>query len=117
MRTQNALGAVFQPPTARPIQPASCRSLSLSLFQNANLAPCGSDPDASWGTRGTHNWGPLWSLARPESLAHVYQSHSETTPPGPAGRRLCTLDEGSPEAVPGDPQFSHPILQGPVSAF
>lgn len=51
MRTQDASGAVFQPPTARPMQPASCRSLSLSLFQNANLAPCGADPDASWGTR------------------------------------------------------------------
>lgn len=67
------------PPTARPLQPASCRPLSLSLFQNANVAPCGADPDASWGTRGTHNGDPCGSLARPESLAHVYQSHSETS--------------------------------------
>lgn len=117
MRTQDALGAVFQPPTACPMQPASCRSLSLSLFQNANLAPCGADPDASWGTRGTHNGDPCGSLARLESLAHVYQSHSETTPPGPAGRRLCTMDEGSPGGVPDDPQLCHPLLQGPVRAF
>uniref|UniRef100_A0A8C6I4Z0 Actin-binding LIM protein 2 n=1 Tax=Mus spicilegus TaxID=10103 RepID=A0A8C6I4Z0_MUSSI len=63
-------------------------------LRNANLAPCGADPDASWGTRGTHNGDPRGSLAWPESLAHVDQSHSETTPPGPAGRRLCTMDEG-----------------------
>lgn len=102
------------------MQPASCRPLSLSLFQNANLAPCGADPDASWGTRGTHNGDLCESLARPESLAHVYQSHSETTPPGPAGRRLCTIDQRFPGVGGGyllSPQLSHPMLQGPVMAF
>lgn len=37
---------------ARPPTRAACLlPPSLFLFQNANLAPCGADPDASWGTR------------------------------------------------------------------
>uniref|UniRef100_A0A452RFR1 Actin binding LIM protein family member 2 n=1 Tax=Ursus americanus TaxID=9643 RepID=A0A452RFR1_URSAM len=31
--------------------------------RNANLAPCGADPDASWGTRGTRRGDPCGSLA------------------------------------------------------
>lgn len=43
--------------------PAACLlPPSLFLFQNANLASCGADPDASWGTRGTRSGDPhgLW---------------------------------------------------------
>lgn len=49
---------------ARPPGPATCLlPPSLFLFQNANLAPCGADPDASWGTRGTRRGDPCGSLA------------------------------------------------------
>lgn len=42
-----------------PTPPPACLLLpSLFLFQNANLAPCGADPDASWGARGTRRGDP-----------------------------------------------------------
>lgn len=59
-------------------QPASCRPLF--LLQNANLAPCGADPDASWGTRGTRSRDPWGLWLGQGSRTRPHKPHSETTP-------------------------------------
>lgn len=45
-------------PGPLPALQPSLAALSLFLFQNANVAPCGADPDASWGMRGTRSGDP-----------------------------------------------------------
>lgn len=79
-------------PHATCLLPAS---LSFS-FPECQPGTLWSRPGCQLGHARYTQWDPCGSLARPESLAHVCQSHSETIPPGPAGRRLCTMDEGSP---------------------
>lgn len=62
--------------------PAACLlPPSLSLFQNANLAPCGADPDASWGTRGTRSRDPCGLWLGQGALTRSHRAHSETPPP------------------------------------
>uniref|UniRef100_A0A8C2ML82 Actin-binding LIM protein 2 n=1 Tax=Cricetulus griseus TaxID=10029 RepID=A0A8C2ML82_CRIGR len=46
-------------PYSKPDSLPGPRKDGLDL-RNANLAPCGADPDASWGTRGTHNGTPIY---------------------------------------------------------
>ena len=62
------------PPATCPLPP------SLFLFQNANLAPCGADLDASWGMRGTGSGDPVGLWLGQGSLTGFHKFRSETTP-------------------------------------
>uniref|UniRef100_A0A2I2ZL05 Actin binding LIM protein family member 2 n=1 Tax=Gorilla gorilla gorilla TaxID=9595 RepID=A0A2I2ZL05_GORGO len=52
---QRMAGDSFHSPLAKSPDPTFS-----STGSNANLAPCGADPDASWGMRGTQSGDPIY---------------------------------------------------------
>ncbi|XP_054409639.2 actin-binding LIM protein 2 isoform X1 [Pongo abelii] len=52
--------------------------------RNANLAPCGADPDASWGMRGTQSGDPVGLWLGQGSLTHSTRLVLKTPRPRPA---------------------------------
>lgn len=79
------------------LYPATCPlPPSLFLFQNANLAPCGADLDASWGTRGTGSGDPVGLWLGQGSLTGFHEFRSETTPDqGRWQKALSIVESGS----------------------
>ncbi|XP_077859239.1 actin-binding LIM protein 2 isoform X8 [Macaca mulatta] len=55
--------------------------------RNANLAPCGADPDASWGMRGTRSGDPVGLWLGQGSLTH--STSLLLKPPRPQPAEIC----------------------------
>ncbi|XP_064344463.1 actin-binding LIM protein 2 isoform X13 [Camelus dromedarius] len=84
--------------------------------RNANLAPCGADLDASWGTRGTGSGDPVGLWLGQGSLTCFYKSHSETSPPrqlAEASRRRGVGESGGAHLPASSSQGSPSILTLP----
>ncbi|XP_072868638.1 actin-binding LIM protein 2 isoform X5 [Chlorocebus sabaeus] len=61
--------------------------------RNANLAPCGADPDASWGMRGTRSGDPVGLWLGQGSLTH--STSLLLKPPRPQPAEICRA--GTPQ--------------------
>uniref|UniRef100_A0A3Q2LHP9 Actin binding LIM protein family member 2 n=1 Tax=Equus caballus TaxID=9796 RepID=A0A3Q2LHP9_HORSE len=75
--------------------------------RNANLAPCGADLDASWGTRGTKRGPPVGLWLGQGLLTRFHKSRSGTTSSGAGWQRAPSTKHRGVEGAWGR---SFPLL-------